>query len=586
MDRRDKNIRTAFGILLALATLATRWPIRARTLFEFDSINFAGAAFRFDLSEVTPQMPGYIFHVLLGRTLFRIIGDVNQAYVWLSILLSIGSVLFLWRAAAQLRGERAAVVAALLWLTTPLFWFQGAVGAIYTEEAFYASLLLYLGLKWMNNPSFWRGRSPYWQSGSASIVILYFAAFSLAGAARQTSLIFFLPATIFLLWKRRPSKVILRAGLVSFFVVTALWSAELLRESGGLQNYLYYLETENNFKTQSLLFGNSLADQLDTIGKAAFFLPLSLGAGAVAIIAAALSFPKRAAQFIREQSRTLNTQFVILIALPALLFYFIVFFMKAGYYLNVIPSAMLLIAVLTDRLAIWLAEREKINSPNKLKLTRPIITRYVVILSAALIAINAAWFFIRSPGTSQTLYDNEDTRNSFIHGAVNRYESSGERMLTLANRAFEYTNISGVRAVDSLNDATYRALVAAGANSPGQVIIASWWYRWCYFLLPQSVTYDIELDQKNPGNLWVGRSYERVRESIYDTSANARSAVIRIQSKRPVLLLLRHDRPDFQTVSSQVHLERLQMPEYLDIYRILDSAFVLKWGDRTFVKSY
>src|SRR5665213_4364206 len=106
MSRREKTLRTLFGFALALATFLTRFPIRAKTFFEFDSINFAVGTFRFDLGQVTPQMPGYILHVLFGRLLYWLTDDLNLASVWVSILLSIGAVLFLWRAAAVLRGER------------------------------------------------------------------------------------------------------------------------------------------------------------------------------------------------------------------------------------------------------------------------------------------------------------------------------------------------------------------------------------------------------------------------------------------------------------------------------------------------
>src|SRR5438445_5599375 len=110
---RDRILKLSGGFALAIITLVSRLAIHAKTFFEFDSINFAVATFRFDLGEVTPQMPGYILHVLFGRILYAFTGDLNLAYVWVSILLSIGSVLFLWRAAAELRGERVAIIAAL-----------------------------------------------------------------------------------------------------------------------------------------------------------------------------------------------------------------------------------------------------------------------------------------------------------------------------------------------------------------------------------------------------------------------------------------------------------------------------------------
>ena len=565
MDRREKKIRAVFGVALTLATIATRWPIRSRTFFEFDSINFAVAIFRFDLREVTPQMPGYILHVLFGRFISSFGIGVNQAYIILSVLLSVCAVLFLWRAAAALRGERVAVIAALLWLTTPLFWFHGVVNAIYAEEAFYASVLLYLGLKWLRNDR------PSWE------VVVYFIAFSLAVGARQTSLLFFLPATIFLIWKRRPSKKIFGLAMVCFVVITGTWVSELLREAGGLTTYLALAKSESNFRTQSILFGNSWHSQFDMMGKVLFYFVLALGSSWLMVITIDVAYARRSIIFIRQHIRNPKALFVFLIALVPFLFYLLVFFMKAAYLLNVAPSAILVRAVLVDQFAIWLAEHEKRQSSDPLKLTRPIITRNVSIITSILVILNILWFLVPWPGSEQSRYNNEDTRNSFIHGALYRAGHSRDRWLTIANRALEYTNVSGITAVDSLNNMTLRTLEANNANNPDQAIIATWWSRWTYLLLPRALTYDVEVDYKRPGAIAVGCAQEFHRMNIYDS-------VIRISSKRPVLLLMRQDRPDFKQVSQQVHLERLPMPEYLDIYRILDSSFVLKWGDRTFVK--
>ncbi len=586
MDGRDKKLRLLGGTALAVATVATRLPIHAKTFFEFDSINFAVAAIRFNLGEVTPHMPGYILHVLFGRLLYLLTCDLNLAYIWVSILLSIGAVLFLWRAAAALRGERVGIIAALLWLTTPLFWFHGAVAAIYAEEAFFSSLLLYLGIKVIANCELriigdrLGIRNDNEQPHSSFVIrhlsfVIYFITFSLAGAARPTSLLFFLPAAIFLIWKQKPSRLLLSAAMACFVAVTALWIFELLRESGGSSTYWSYFIAENNFKTQSILFGNSWQSQFDTLSKCAFYLPLSMGAGTIALVGIMACFPRRVFAFSRAHLGNVKLHFIVLLALPALLFYAFIFFMKAAYLLNVVPSAILIVAVLLDQAAIWIAERQKGRLKNKKRLTRPIITRNVAVLTGIVIVLNVVWFFVPWPGTEQNIYDNEDTRNSFIHGALHRYEHSESRMLTLANRALEYTNVSGIRAVDSLNTMTMSALLANGANHSGEVILASWWYRWCYLLLPNATTYDLELDPVHPGSLWVGRSHEMKRVNLYDS-------VIRFHSSAPVLLLLRRDRPDFEQVASQVHLERLPLPEYLDIYKILDSTFVLKWGNRMF----
>jgi Dolichyl-phosphate-mannose-protein mannosyltransferase len=562
---RENKLRSMTGIALAFATLLSRLPFRAKTFFEFDSINFAVATFRFDLGQVTPQMPGYILHVLFGRLLYLITGDLNQAYIWVSVLLSIGAVLLLWRAAAALRGERVALIAGLLWLTTPLFWFHGCVNAIYAEEAFFTSLLLYFGINIITN-----------SISRSSFVIFYFIAFSLAGAARPTSLLFFLPATLFLIWKQKPSQHTLATAFVCFLVVIGVWVGELLREAGGISAYWSLFLKENNFKTQSILFGNSWQSQLDTIEKVAFYLPISLGAATLALVAIAVCFPQRIMQFVRVYIRNSKSLFVAFMALPPLLFYAFIFFMKAGYLLNVVPCAILVVAVLLDQAAIWLAEQQKGRLKDKRILTRPIITRNAVVFTVIVVFLNGMWFLIPWPGTDQKLYDNEDTRNSFIHGAMHRYEHSESRLLTLANRALEYTNVSGIRAVDSLNNMTLSTLLSNNANNSGQVILASWWYRWCYLLLPHAVTYDLELNPVHADSLWVGRAHEMERVNLYDS-------VIRFHSTTPVLLLLRHDRPDFDEVARHVHLERLPLPEYLDIYKVLDSTFTIRWENRTFI---
>jgi hypothetical protein len=560
--RNERRIRIAGGALLAVATLATRIPFRSHTLFEFDSIDFAIALHRFNLREVTPHMPGYILHVILGRFFTLFTSDANAAFVWLSIFLSVGSVLLLWRAAAQLRGERVGIVAAVLWLTLPLFWFQGCVNAIYIEEAFWTSAILCFSIRLIKR---------YCAATLSLLLITY----SLAGAARQSDLLFFFPAIAFVIWKVRSVRRDLLNAMLLCFAVTALWFGELLRESGGLVAYLDAARTETSFHTQSILFGGSFGTQWDQILKVCFNLLVALWPLLLGVVVVVCSFPHHTYSFVRACRKRTNAQFVVLLALPALLFYLAIFFMKAGYLLNVLPSIVLILAVLFDEYAIWLAESIKRRDPNPLRLTRPIITRNVAAVTGAVVLLQCICFFIPWPGTEQLTYNNENTRNSFVHGALNRYEHSEGRTQTILNRAFQYTNVSGIAAVDSVNDATYNALVHAGAQRYGTVIIASWWARWCYDLFPHATVIDIET-AGHDDSLAVGMSHERERE-------NVSSKRIGLFGER-VFLLMRHDRADFASVSNQLHLKRLALPEYLDAYEIEDSTFHLHWGGRVFVR--
>lgn len=560
MARNERSIRAMAGALLAVATLATRVPFRSHTLFEFDSIDFAVATFRFDLHEVTPHMPGYILHVWLGRLFSLFTRDINAAFVWLSVALSVGAVLFLWRAAAQLRGERVAIIAAAIWLTLPLFWFHGCVSSIYVQEAFWTSAILYFGIRFLNTTR---------STDLIGLAITY----SLAGAARPNDLLFFLPAIILLLLKVRPDRKHVLLAVSLFLFVTALWIGDLLREAGGLANYFAAARSESNYRTLSLFFGGTLSTHWDMVLKLAFYFAVSIAVPLVALLPVVILFPHHLYSLTRYCFKNAKAQFVILIAGPALAFYALIFFMKAGYLLNVLPGVVLIVAVTLDQSAIWFAERTKRRDADMLRLTRPIISRNVSLFTASVALLNVFWFFVRWPGTEQTTFNNENTRNSFVHGALNRYEQG--RIRTALNRAFEYTNVSGIEAVDRLNEVTDQALEAAGAELPGTVIIANWWARWCYDRFPHATVIDIET-VGHDDSLAVGVSYERERENIS-------SKRFGLFGER-VLLLMRHDRPDFSVVANQLHLERLPLPEFLDAYRIEDSTFHLRWGGREFVR--
>src|SRR5947207_13371188 len=115
MPLGEKKVRRLTGVMLIITTLLTRLPFISRMLYEFDSIDFAVATFRFSLEQVTPHFPGYILHILFAKCILLFVRDINLAFVWISILLSVGSVLFLWGAGAALRGERVGFIAAVLW---------------------------------------------------------------------------------------------------------------------------------------------------------------------------------------------------------------------------------------------------------------------------------------------------------------------------------------------------------------------------------------------------------------------------------------------------------------------------------------
>lgn len=561
MPLGEKKVKRLTGLLLIAAVLITRLPFISRMLYEFDSIDFAIATFRFSLEQVTPHFPGYILHILFAKFILLFISDVNLAFVWISILLSIGSVLFIWRAGAALRGERVGLIAAILWLFTPIFWFYGEVATAYIYEAFFASAFLYLGIKLLRAPK------------NKWLVFFLFIALSLATGARQSSILFFTPCLIYILWKAHQPFRIWGAGIVLFLLVTSSWLAILFYYSGGVGAYFAQADRETVYRSQSIIFGNSFFGHLRVVAKVLSELFISALPFFIICFASLLIYWKRSIRFIQDQFSTPSFWFIALVALPAFLFYIGIYFMKAGYLLNILPSVAIIGAVLLDQMTIWRAEKIKHSSENNLLLTRRIITVGAIRNVIIVVILDLIIFFTPFPWACRDYFNNAFTLDSYNIGTS---ISNDLRFGNIANRLFAFCNIYGVKNIDKLHEDVLSALSKESSHPENAVILDTWWHRWGYYYLPQSTIYDIR-DFQSKDSLWIGVSKNYIRKVIEER-------VIRIPDEKKVLLLLREDHPSFLEIAGQVHLERVDLPKYLDIYQITDEHFSFLWKNVRFIK--
>ncbi len=563
MPLGEKKLRRITGAGLVLLTLVTRLPFATKMLYEFDSIDFAVATFRYSLEQVTPHFPGYILHILFAKLLLLFTVDINFSFVLISVALSVGAVLYLWRAGAALRGERVGLIAASLWILLPIFWFYGLVATVYQYEAFFACALLYHGIKLI--------RFPQNEKHFFAVAILL----SLATGARQSSVVFFAPAILFLalITKQRLRSLVLAFGW--FVLTTACWLTILLLMCGGADEYLAAMRAEHIYKSQSFLFGNPITEHLAVMAKVIVYL---IG-GSLPIVLLAictlLLYPKRLLSFVLRVCKSVTFQYCSLVALPPLVFYLAVYFMKAGYLLNVIPSIVLCGAVLIDQLSLWRAEAIKTKPANAKRFTRPLITRNAIIWSALVLVFNICWFTIRFPVTSDQEFFNAFTRDSFgeLRSAITKTNGGIDYIF---NRILSFTSIHSANESDLLHTIVNDTLRAEVQENKHVVILASWWHRWGYFYLPETTIYDIR-DLPQSDELMLGVAEHYIRKNISE-------AEIIIPNNTEVILALREDHPAFQQLSQQVHLQRLMMPKYLDLWKITDSQFTLHWKDKVFVK--
>jgi hypothetical protein len=128
-----------------------------------------------------------------------------------------------------------------------------------------------------------------------------------------------------------------------------------------------------------------------------------------------------------------------------------------------------------------------------------------------------------------------------------------------------------------LHSSVHDALQTELAQHPNLVLLDSWWNRWGYYYLPKATTYDL-LNNDKQGYLSVGKGSNFVREPVA-------SPVINIPADAEVLFLIRRDHPDFNRLTEQLQLERLPLPEHLDIWKIKTKGFTFVWLDKTFTQA-
>src|ERR1700694_3970218 len=120
---------------LGCAVIATRIPLAGRYLFDWDSLQFALGMQRFNLASHRPHPPGYVGYIFLGRLLAALFGgDANLGLVALSILAEALSVAAVFLFASPLLGQFAGLAAAVLLLTSPLYWLYGETALTYGLE--------------------------------------------------------------------------------------------------------------------------------------------------------------------------------------------------------------------------------------------------------------------------------------------------------------------------------------------------------------------------------------------------------------------------------------------------------------------
>jgi dolichyl-phosphate-mannose-protein mannosyltransferase len=366
MTTRGGRYDFAFAAVLAGLTVASRWPYRARLLYNWDAVQFALALTEYDVVKHQPHPPGYILYVALGRLVNHWLQDPAAAYVVLAVAFS-GLTTFVVYYLARAAYDRAtALASATLLAVSPLFWFYGSVGLTYAGEALIASVVAYFSFRALRG-----GETDAWLAAGY---------LGVAGGLRQSAMVLLFPlwigATAFGVRRLRAIAI----GLLVIGAATLAWFVPMIWITGGLARYVEAsLDlAETVVKPTSILGGG----EFDVTLRMSRYLLESVVVALGPLVLAVLLLP----WYVRRRGVGAPEWFFMAWALPAVLVYTLVHFGQAGYVLTFLPALVILLSrIVLEAFASIMSDRPRL---------RPVVAASVVIL---VVLVNGTFFVSARP---------------------------------------------------------------------------------------------------------------------------------------------------------------------------------------------
>jgi 4-amino-4-deoxy-L-arabinose transferase-like glycosyltransferase len=340
MRERANRLDYLIAVAVALLTVLSRWPYRARMLYNWDAVQFALALHEYDVVKHQPHPPGYILYVALGRLVHGWVGDAAAAYVILAVVFSGAGTFVVYLLARAVYDRPTAITAATLLAVSPLFWFYGTVGLSYAGEALMASVVAYFAFRALRG-----GEADAWLAAGY---------LGLAGGLRQSLLVLLFPLWIVsaVVGVRRPRVLLLAAAV--FLLTVLAWFVPMIWLTGGLERYL---DASRDLADTVVRPTSILGGPLDVTLRMSRYLLESVLVALGPLAAVALLLP----WFIRRHGWGRREWFLLTWTVPPVLVYTLVHFGQAGYVLTFLPALIILLArVLVTalaRLAEWVPGR-------------------------------------------------------------------------------------------------------------------------------------------------------------------------------------------------------------------------------------
>jgi hypothetical protein len=254
--------RSDYGIALALfvVAFALRVPFRSQFAYHWDSAQFVLAINEYDIRVSQPHAPGYFLYVMLGRLVNVLVGDPHASLVWMSVTFGSALVGLMYLLGTSMLGRRAGIAAALLVMTSPLFWFHSCVALTYVIDASLVCGLVLLCWQAMRRGGSW-----------TDAVLLGVLGAVIAGVRPQT-VPALLPLVLVTFWKFQKKRLLkFLTGAIVASLLVAAWVAPLLKLSGGLNAFREVVRLHAQAYTQATLAGGGWRALVGNVANATAF---------------------------------------------------------------------------------------------------------------------------------------------------------------------------------------------------------------------------------------------------------------------------------------------------------------------------
>jgi len=303
--------------LILLFCFLTRWPLRAKFLWNWDSVNFALAIKEFNLSMHQPHPPGYPLFVNLAKVFNSLIKKESDALIFTCIFCISLTSFFLYLFGKEIGDEKIGLISASLFLLSPLVWFYSELPLSYSCGTTIAGIAILL--------------FAYAEKRKTALLLFFSFLFGVSFGLRPSDGAFL---SLFFLWTIGKSALERKYKMGSFLLLITgffIWILPVL-----LSHPQYFSLTKgqalSSSSRTSILLGASPKAHLRMIEKLIFSLLILVGFGV-------FFFKKEG-----FQSEKTPPLFWISSLVPGLIFFSIFHFTHKGYVLFISPFIFLLLS--------------------------------------------------------------------------------------------------------------------------------------------------------------------------------------------------------------------------------------------------